>query len=361
MSVWSFVPSTAEACGPAANTGTAAPVCCWLGGAAGGRVAARGAVRHAHRLPVDRREVVRVARRVVLALGVLGDDLARVRVVGRHDDERVRVAGLVVQGDADRVVERDRLADLARTRWPRGPACRSRRPRPAGRSPCRTRRAARAPSTSSPTRLGSFAGRWPVSHVCAGVPAPSVACGPFHSVVMLLALKRPSSGLEPSAAASAGGVLDDVVAQPLRVVDDGRRPPSVFCSKRPRPPPSVTSALWSTICSAIEPRPPAAFVSVLQSSAVSSGPWQPRSDMCDARTAGVASVISAVETLPVFLPAFWAGSRTVGEVLAGHVDRRARALGDPLVDGLLAGRPHRAGGRGVGVVVGEVGRGRRPA
>ena len=52
-------------------------------------------------------------------------------------------------------------------------------------------------------RLGSFAGRWPVSHVWAGVPAPSVACGPFHSVVMLLALKSPSSGLEPSAAASA--------------------------------------------------------------------------------------------------------------------------------------------------------------
>ena len=75
--------------------------------------------------------------------------------------------------------------------------------------------------------------------------------------------------------------------------------------------------MWSTICSAIEPRPPAAFVSVLQSSAVSSGPWQPRSDMWEARTAGVASVISAVETLPVFLPAFWASSSTVSRFLPG--------------------------------------------
>ena len=46
-------------------------------------------------------------------VGVLADDLARVRVVGGDDDQRVGVAALVVQGDADRLVERDRLADLA--------------------------------------------------------------------------------------------------------------------------------------------------------------------------------------------------------------------------------------------------------
>jgi hypothetical protein len=33
--------------------------------------------------------------------------------------------------------------------------------------------------------------------------------------------------------------------------------------------------------------------------------------MCEASTAGVASVISAVETLPVAIPRFWASSRTV--------------------------------------------------
>ena len=60
--------------------------------------------------------------------------------------------------------------------------------------------------------------------------------------------------------------------------------------------------MWSTSCSAIEPRPPAALVSVGQS-AMLAGPWQPRSEMCEASTAGVASVISAVETLPTFMPA----------------------------------------------------------
>ena len=35
-SVWSFVPSTADAPGPWPQTGTTAPVCCWLGGAATG-------------------------------------------------------------------------------------------------------------------------------------------------------------------------------------------------------------------------------------------------------------------------------------------------------------------------------------
>ena len=33
----------------------------------------------------------------------------------------------------------------------------------------------------------------------------------------------------------------------------------------------------------------------------------------------MASVISAVDTLPVFLPAFWATSSTVSQVLARHV------------------------------------------
>ena len=68
--------------------------------------------------------------------------------------------------------------------------------------------------------------------------------------------------------------------------------------------------MWSTICSAIEPRPPAAFVSVGQA-AMLAGPWQPRRDMCEASTAGVASVISAVETSPTRMPRFWAISSIV--------------------------------------------------
>ena len=45
--------------------------------------------------------------------------------------------------------------------------------------------------------------------------------------------------------------------------------------------------------------------------AMSAGPWHPRSEMCEASTAGVASVISAVETSPTFLPASWACSSIV--------------------------------------------------
>ena len=127
----------------------------------------------------------------------------------------------------------------------------------------------------------------------------------------------------------------------------------IVCSKRPRPPPSRTSTLWSTCCSAIEPRPPAAFVSFEQA-VMSAGPWHPRSEMCDVSTAGVASVISAVETSPTFRPRFCASSRTVVRFVPGYVDGAARPLRDPLVEGLLAGRPARAGRRRVRVVVGLV-------
>ena len=55
------------------------------------------------------------------------------------------------------------------------------------------------------------------------------------------------------------------------------------------------------------------------------GPWQPRSEMCEASTAGVASVISAVETLPTFLPSLL---RALEDRLAGSCrGRRSRVLG----------------------------------
>ena len=50
---------------------------------------------------------------------------------------------------------------------------------------------------------------------------------------------------------------------------------------------------------------------------MSCGPWQPRIEMCEFSTAGVASVISAVETLPVALPARCAFSSTVVRFLPG--------------------------------------------
>ena len=93
-------------------------------------------------------------------------------------------------------------------------------------------------------------------------------------------------------------------------------PPVIVCVKRLRPPPSMTFILWSTSCSAIDPSPPAAFVSSAQAP-MSPGPWQPRSEMCEASTAGVASVISAVETSPTFLPACWASSRIVLRFVPG--------------------------------------------
>ena len=47
---------------------------------------------------------------------------------------------------------------------------------------------------------------------------------------------------------------------------------------------------------------------------MSAGPWQPRALTCEASTAGVASVISAVETLPVAQPFFATCSKIVGSV-----------------------------------------------
>ncbi|CAM3860858.1 hypothetical protein NOZE110980_18310 [Nocardioides zeicaulis] len=68
--------------------------------------------------------------------------------------------------------------------------------------------------------------------------------------------------------------------------------------------------MWSTSCSAIEPRPPADFFA-LGHAVIAVGSWQARALMCEAAAAGVASVISAVETSPTFLPAAWNLSRTV--------------------------------------------------
>ena len=44
------------------------------------------------------------------------------------------------------------------------------------------------------------------------------------------------------------------------------------------------------------------------------GPWQPRSAACESWAAGVASVTSAVETLPVRMPALLACSMRVGRI-----------------------------------------------
>ncbi|CAM5711626.1 hypothetical protein SCALM49S_00302 [Streptomyces californicus] len=82
-------------------------------------------------------------------------------------------------------------------------------------------------------------------------------------------------------------------------------------SKRCLPPPRRTSTRWATVCSAMEPGPPAARVSVGHRS-MSAGPWQLRSVTCEVRAAGVASVSSALVTLPVASPPCRASSRIVG-------------------------------------------------
>ena len=63
-----------------------------------------------------------------------------------------------------------------------------------------------------------------------------------------------------------------------------------------------TAVAWSTCCSTIDPSPPTAFVSVGHRLRASAGPWHPRREMCEEGAAGVASLSSAVVTLPTALP-----------------------------------------------------------
>src|SRR5262245_57119194 len=71
------------------------------------------AVGEAQRLAVLGQQVGRVAGRQTGTGRVLVHDLAGVRVVGRYVDQSPPVRPLVVQRHPDRVVERNRLADLA--------------------------------------------------------------------------------------------------------------------------------------------------------------------------------------------------------------------------------------------------------
>ena len=66
--------------------------------------AAGGAVGHAHDLAVLGGQIVGVAGRVAGARGILGDDLARMGMVGRDDDQRVRVVLLILESDTDRTI-----------------------------------------------------------------------------------------------------------------------------------------------------------------------------------------------------------------------------------------------------------------
>ena len=230
----------------------------------------------------------------------------------------------VVAGDLDRLVERDGLADLAARRCRRGPACRSTRPRPAGRSPSSATSGLRvserrAPCGSSPARLGSLGAvvvRLHSVQTC-GPLAGVAAARPDHSVVMLPGLNRPST---------RPWVVAATPARPASVARRRRSPGPAPSRRRSgrrtgRPSRSARSGRGRRrgsrrrggrrVCSAIEPRPPRPS-SRSGSLAMSAGPWQPRSFMCEASTAGVASVISAVETLPVTLAAPWASSRMVG-------------------------------------------------
>ena len=194
--------------------------------AAGGGVAAGGAVGDPHRLAVLGHQVVRVARRVARAAACprpRSGSCARGRR-SRRPACRDAGAGSRARRRSRRRTRRSRRS--ARTRWRRGPACRSRRPRPAGRTPsCRPRSRLIALRVIA-GRLGSAAGRLSVLQRCAGVPSPSVATGPLHSVVMLPPVNRPSTGLPRSHRREAGGVGDVLVALALGVVDHVCRRPA---------------------------------------------------------------------------------------------------------------------------------------
>ena len=83
----------------------------------------------------------------------------------------------------------------------------------------------------------------------------------------------------------------------------------MFCVNRLRPPPSSTSILLSTSCSAIEPFPPLALRAAGHEP-MSVGPWQLRSLTEAPMAAGVASVRSTSLMFAVRLPAALASSIT---------------------------------------------------
>ena len=316
--------------GPSAQTGHHGAGVLLARRGRGRRRAAGRAVRDAQRLAVLGDQVVRVARRVAGAARVLAHDLARVRVVGGDDDQRV---GVRCAGSPARRRSRCRTRPSrrsARTRSRRGPACRSRRPRPGGRSRRGRPRAARSPCSSSPAGSARSPGG---CRSCSAAPAcrrRGVATGPFHSVVMLPAVNRPSSGRSRAlAAARPAASVTSVIALALRRTArpscrrPGRRRSSA--SKRSRPPPSDDVDL--VVDGLLGDRAEAAGRLRLGRAGrrVSVGPWQPRREMCESSTAGVASVISAVDTLPAVLPCFCALSSTVAQVLARA--RRSALLG----------------------------------
>ena len=193
----------------------------------------------------------------------------------------------------------------ARTGSTRGPACRSTRPRPAGRSRrrgghdacARPARAARSPSWSSQrVRLG---GRLD------GLVAPlrrrarvrrrerTVPLG-----LMLPGVNSPRNRFEPLYASSPARSVTSSVAACLRLLDDGlagERPlaAGMIWSNRPLPPPRTTSTLVLDGLLRDRARPAGRLRSCGQV-VMSSRPWQPRRRTCELSTAGVASVISAV-------------------------------------------------------------------
>ena len=188
-----------------------------------------------------------------------------------------------------------------------------------------------------PSRLGSLLGRLPVLQLVLGnAVALESREGPVHSVVMLLALKRPRTGRFAGFKASSWvAVVMYLVTLTLRRLDNGLAVVNAAIDEAAGRVEAVAAAAqhnvdawWSTVCSAIEPRPAFAFVSFGQIVRMSFGPWQPRRQMCEFSTAGVASVISAVETLPTSLPLAWRDLENGPEVPAGDVDIPARTLGD---------------------------------
>ena len=123
------------------------------------------------------------------------DDLAGVTVVGGDEDRRVR-SFLAKARAALTAASSRRSHRSGRRRRRRGPACRSRRPRPAGRSPCRCRvvqQLDRLAGHVGQLRLGGRPGRVRGAARSARCRRGGPRAGPVHRHVALA--NRPSTGL----------------------------------------------------------------------------------------------------------------------------------------------------------------------
>ena len=250
----------------------------------------------------------------VVGVGRYGHDLARVAVVGRDDEQRVGVRAGEVDTDLDRAIECDGLADL---------------PARVGGVILLVDRGAfdleKEPRTSRPIQELDGLCRHLGERRLAGRPVVLATHLWLRDVRRVgKRLSRRSTRLSCSRVANNPRTLRPGAAAVVRLVAPMTpvaarqrvltrqsvplRSSAVRTARRRRP--SARQSRVRSAARAIEPGPPALFLSCGQA-AMSAGPWHVRLATCAARTAGVASVNSAVVTSPVRMPRSWAISRIV--------------------------------------------------